>query len=320
MKLNKVTEEILKEITDWNGIFDGAYSLREDGECVSYQNSDHIRIVKKSDKPGIDIYISNAAKDETVYIPACVTKSKVNDLVYNDFHLQEGARVTIVAGCGVHTDSDEASGHSGVHRFFLEKNSHCVYKEKHIGIGEGAGKRSIDPVTEIELFEGAYLEMETIQLRGVDTSVRKTSAVLHNDAKLIIHESLLTDAGETATTDFVVDMLGDDSSVDIVSRSVAKGDSYQEYTSKINGRARCTGHSECDAILVDNGKVNASPALFAANLDAALIHEAAIGKIAGEQIIKLETLGLSEEEAQNRIIAGFLGSKETLKAEVKSKP
>lgn len=310
MKLNKVTEEILREITDWDGIFDGAYSLREDGECISFQNSDHIRIVKKSDKPGIDIYISNEAKGETVYIPACVTKSKVKDLVYNDFHLQEGADVTIVAGCGVHTDSEEGASHNGVHRFFLEKNSRCFYKEKHIGIGEGSGNRSIDPVTDITLYEGAYLEMETIQLRGVDTSTRKTVAKLYDNARLVIHESLLTDGKETATTDFVVDMDGNDSSVDIVSRSVAKGESYQEYTSRINGNSKCTGHSECDAILVDNGKVNASPALFAANIDAALIHEAAIGKIAGEQIIKLMTLGLSEEEAQQKIIAGFLGTNE----------
>lgn len=308
MELNKVTEEILKEITDWDGIFDGAYSLREDGECISFQNSDHIRIVKKNDKPGIDIYISNAAKGETVYIPACVTKSAVDDLVYNDFHLQEGADVTIVAGCGVHTDSEEGASHNGIHRFFLEKNSHCLYKEKHIGIGEGGGKRTIDPVTEITLYDGAFLEMETIQLRGVDRSTRKTKGVLYENARLVIRESLLTDNMEIASTDFEVDMEGPDSSVDIVSRSVAKGESYQEYTSRINGNTRCTGHSECDAILVDNGRVNASPALLAADIDAQLIHEAAIGKIAGEQIIKLMTLGLTRDEAEEKIIAGFLGA------------
>ena len=306
--MNSITEQILKEITDWDGIFDGAYSLREDGECISFQNSDHIRIVKKEDLPGIDIYISDKAKGETVYIPACVTKSAVSDRVYNDFHVQSGADVTIVAGCGVHTDSDEGSNHSGTHRFYLERGSHVVYKEKHIGIGEGAGKRIIDPVTYAELDEGASLEMETLQLHGVDTTSRDTKAVLSKDASLIIHESIMTDNSEVATTKFEVDLNGEDSSVDLISRSVAKGDSVQEYTSVINGNVRCKGHSECDAILSDNGRVNASPALSASSTDANLIHEAAIGKIAGEQIMKLMTLGLTEEEAEDQIIAGFLGA------------
>lgn len=311
-ELNTVTEEILKEITDWDGIFSGAYSLREDGECLSFQNSDNIRIVKKTDKPGIDIYISDKAKNETVYIPACVTKSDVDDLVYNDFHVKEGADVTIVAGCGVHTDSEEGSKHNGIHRFFLEKNSHVVYKEKHIGIGKGEGKRTINPVTHMYLDENSVLEMETLQLRGVDESVRDTKGVLKKGAKLIIHESLLTDNNEYAKTVFDVAMEGEDSSVDLISRSVAKGNSLQSYESKITGNCRCSGHSECDAILADNGRVIASPALDAGNIDALLIHEAAIGKIAGEQIIKLMTLGLSEEEAEERIIAGFLGTKDVL--------
>lgn len=310
MEMNSVTKQILDEITDWNGVFDGAYSLREDGECVSFRNSDHIRIVKKSDKPGIDIYISDKAQNESVYIPACVTKSDVNDLVYNDFHLQAGADVTIVAGCGVHTDSDEQSSHNGVHRFFLEKNSHVVYKEKHVGLGTGSGRRVINPVTEAYLEEDAVLEMETIQIRGVDVTDRKTKATLKDRARLIIHESLMTDNDEAAVTDFEVSMDGEDSSVDIVSRSVAAGKSTQSYSSRIIGNVRCTGHSECDAILVDNGCVKASPALDANCLDASLIHEAAIGKIAGEQIIKLMTLGLSEEEAKQYIIDGFLGINE----------
>ena len=305
--MDKITEEILKEITDWDKVFDGAYSLRENGECISFQNSDHIRIVKKEDKSGIDIYISDKANGETVYIPACVTKSAVKDLVYNDFHVQSGADVTIVAGCGVHTDSEEGSNHNGIHRFFLENDSRVVYKEKHIGIGEGAGARIIDPVTYAELEDGAVLEMETIQLRGVDETTRQTKAKLSRNAKLIIHESIMTDANESARTDFEVDLDGEDSSVDLVSRSVAKGDSVQEYRSVINGNGRCTGHSECDAILADNGIVKAMPALSASSVDANLIHEAAIGKIAGEQIIKLMTLGLTEEEAEEKIIAGFLG-------------
>ncbi len=305
--MDRITEEILKEITDWDKVFDGAYSLRENGECISFQNSDHIRIVKKEDGSGIDIYISDKARGETVYIPACVTKSAVKDVVYNDFHVQTGADVTIVAGCGVHTDGEEGSGHNGIHRFFLEDGSHVVYKEKHIGIGEGTGRRVIDPVTNAYLGKGAVLEMETIQLRGVDATVRDTKAVLGEKASLIIHESIMTDGNEKAQTKFEVDLEGEDSSVDLISRSVAKGDSVQEYTSVINGKVRCTGHSECDAILADNGRVTAMPALGAESVDAQLIHEAAIGKIAGEQIIKLMTLGLSEEEAEEKIIAGFLG-------------
>lgn len=305
--MDKITEEILREITDWDGVFSGAYSLRENGECISFQNSDHIRIVKKKDKPGIDIYISDKAQQETVYIPACVTKSDVHDLVYNDFHVQSGADVTIVAGCGVHTDAEEGSNHNGIHRFFLESGSHVVYKEKHIGIGEG-GKRVIDPVTYAELDDGAVLEMETLQLGGVDETTRDTTAILKKNASLIIHESIMTDNDETASTKFSVDMEGEDSNVDLISRSVAKGNSFQEYTSSINGKCKCKGHSECDAILVGNGRVNASPALNASSVDANLIHEAAIGKIAGEQIIKLMTLGLTEEEAEERIIAGFLGA------------
>jgi Fe-S cluster assembly scaffold protein SufB len=306
--MDKITEEILREITDWDGVFSGAYSLRENGECISFQNSDHIRIVKKEDKPGIDIYISDKAQQETVYIPACVTKSDVHDLVYNDFHVQSGADVTIVAGCGVHTDAEEGSNHNGIHRFFLESGSHVVYKEKHIGIGEGGGKRVIDPVTYAELNDGAVLEMETLQLGGVDETTRDTTAILKKNASLIIHESIMTDNDETASTKFSVDMEGEDSNVDLISRSVAKGNSFQEYTSAINGKCKCKGHSECDAILVGNGRVNASPALNASSIDANLIHEAAIGKIAGEQIIKLMTLGLTEEEAEERIIAGFLGA------------
>lgn len=308
MELNDITKQILKEITDWDGIFDGAYSLRENGECITFQNSDHIRIVKKEDVSGIDIYISGKAQNETVYIPACVTKSDVNDLVYNDFHVQTGANITIVAGCGVHTDAEESSSHNGIHRFFLEDDSHVIYKEKHIGIGTSGGKKIIDPVTEAFIGKGAVLEMETIQLGGVDETDRNTKATVLDNGRLVIHESLLTDGNENAKTHFEVTMEGDDSSVNLISRSVAKGNSVQSYNSKIIGNKRCSGHSECDAILVGNGKVLASPALDANHLDASLIHEAAIGKIAGEQIIKLMTLGLTNEEAEQRIIDGFLGA------------
>ena len=306
--MNSISEALLHEITDWDDLFKGAYSIREDAQCDSFQSSKNIKIVPKKDKPGIDIYISNEANKETVFIPACVTHGSVNDLVYNDFHVQEGADVIIVAGCGVHTDTDEGVAHNGVHRFILEKNSHVLYKEKHVGSGNGTGKKVIDPVTAAYLDEGAVLEMETMQLKGVDKTLRKTEAELKAGAKLIIHESILTENDNTAETDFVVTMDGDESSVDLISRSVAKDNSIQKYHSHIIGNSKCYGHSECDAILVGNGKVNASPELFAGHLDASLIHEAAIGKIAGEQLTKLMTLGLTEEEAEAKIIEGFLTS------------
>ncbi len=313
MELNSVSEAILHEVSDWDSIFDGAYSIRQDGNCVSFKSSENIRIVPKEGKEGIDIYISNKTRGEKVYIPACVTKSSIDDLVYNDFHVQSGADVVIVAGCGVHTDTNEGARHHGIHRFFLEAGSAVLYQEKHVGIKSEmkslrVGKRVIDPVTEVFLGEGATLTMETLQLGGVDETTRTTKAELDKRARLIIHESLLTDDSDVATTDFYVEMNGEDSVVDLVSRSVAKGNSRQSYTSVIEGNCRCKGHSECDAILADNGKVNARPALNANHLDASLIHEAAIGKIAGEQITKLMTLGLTEEEAEERIIVGFLGA------------
>ena len=230
----------------------------------------------------------------------------MDDLVYNDFHVEEGADCIIVAGCGVHTDGEQKSQHNGIHRFFLAPHSHVVYREKHVGTGEGTGDRIIDPITDAYLEEGAVLEMETSQIGGVDRTNRVTKGKLGKDARLIIHESLLTEYEQYAKTDFEVDMDGEDSVVDLISRSVAKGDSYQEYHSRIKGNNRCKGHSECDAILVGNGKVNAAPELLAADLDAELIHEAAIGKVAGEQILKLRSLGLSDEEAEARIIDGFL--------------
>lgn len=308
--MDNITEQLLKTITDWDGIFSGAYSLRENGKSVHMHSSENIRIIPKSNKPGIDIYISSKAQNESVYIPACVTHGSVQDLVYNDFHIQSGADVTIVAGCGVHVDTGEDASHNGIHRFFLEPGAHVVYKEKHVGTGTGSGKKVIDPVTEAELAEDAVLEMETQQLQGVDRTLRKMSAKLASRARLIIHESLLTDNNDIAKTDFLVSMDGKDSRVDLISRSVAKGNSSQEYHSHIIGNCRCSGHSECDAILVGNGKVNAAPELYAGDIDATLIHEAAIGKIAGEQIIKLRTLGLTEEEAENKIIEGFLAPTE----------
>lgn len=302
-----ITEKLLGAVSDdWTGKFLGAYNIRENGQCAGRAVTENIDIVTKTDKPGIDIKIKPGTKGETVSIPACVTHGDVDDLVYNDFYVGENADVIISAGCGVHTDTHETARHNGIHRFFLGKNSHVIYREKHIGTGEGDGTRSIDPVTEAFLEEGAVLEIESTQIKGVDSTNRKTKAQVGKDAKLIIHECIMTDYAQQANTDFEVELTGDNSGVDLVSRSVAKGISVQNYRSKIIGSASCTGHSECDAIIADNAKVNAAPELTAAHPDAQLIHEAAIGKIAGEQILKLMTLGLTEEEAENRIIEGFL--------------
>ena len=305
--MNGITEQILGIVSDWDGGYKGAYNIREDSGCAGRQSSENIRIEPKNDNPGIIIRISSKAQKETVYIPACVTHGGVNDLVYNDFIVEDGADVVRVAGCGVHSDSDEEDArHNGIHRFFIGKDAKVLYKEKHIGLGKGKAAKRIDPVTDVTLGENSYMEMDTTQISGVTSTSRLTSAKLGAGSKLVIKERLMTDNDETAKTDFCVSLDGEDSAVDIVSRSVAKGDSYQEYHSVIKGNCRCTGHSECDAILAGNGRVNAAPELYAGSIDASLIHEAAIGKIAGEQIIKLRTLGLTEEEAERKIIDGFL--------------
>lgn len=304
--MNDITEKLLGIVSDWDGRFDGAYNIRENSGCAGRRSSENIRIESKTDNPGINIFISSKARQETVYIPACVTHGGVDDLVYNDFFIEEGADVIIVAGCGVHSDDGEEARHNGIHRFFVGKNAKVLYREKHIGTGSGAGAKRIDPVTDATLDENAYMEMDTSQLGGVTSTSRTTNARLGAGAKLVIRERLLTDGDERAKSVFNVSLDGDGSAADLVSRSVARGNSFQEYVSVIEGNCRCTGHSECDAILAENGRVNASPALNAACIDASLIHEAAIGKIAGEQIIKLCTLGLTEEEAERKIIEGFL--------------
>lgn len=304
-ELNKTTQQLLELVSDWKGSFDGAYNIRENGCSAGRKSSKNIKIESKKDKPGLDIFIAPGTSGETVYIPACVTHGGVDDLVYNDFYVGRDADVLIVAGCGVHTENGEPARHNGIHRFFLEEGSRVKYEEKHVGTG-GAGIKSIDPVTEIHLGRNSTLEMDTSQIGGVDRTTRETTATADEGARLIIRERLLTDGNQTADTVFKVELNGENSGADIVSRSVAKGESRQTYTSDIYGNAPCSGHSECDAIIDGNAFVDAAPKLCARHPDAALIHEAAIGKIAGEQILKLRTLGLTEEEAEAKIIEGFL--------------
>ncbi|MBR4236122.1 MAG: SufD family Fe-S cluster assembly protein [Clostridia bacterium] len=304
--MDNVTENLLRLVSDWDGKYKGAYNIRVDGTCAGRQSSDNIAILSKQDNPGLDIHIRPGTKDESVSIPACVTHGNVDDLVYNDFYVGENADVTIVAGCGVHTETGEPARHNGIHRFFLAPGSKVKYIEKHVGTGKGVGLRSIDPVTEAFLEKDALLEMDTSQIGGVDRTARRTECTLGEGARLIIRERLLTEKEQTAVTVFKVELNGDGSAADVVSRSVARDSSRQEYESTIIGNARCTGHTECDAIISGKAQVDASPRLFARNEDAALIHEAAIGKIAGEQILKLRTLGLTEQEAEQKIVEGFL--------------
>lgn len=308
INFNDITGEMLKVISDYDSKtgFKGAYNIREDSQCAGRKSSENITINPKTDKPGIDIIVKPGTKGETVFIPACVTHTAVDDLVYNDFYIGEGADVVIVAGCGVHNEGEEDARHNGIHRFFLEPNSSVLYKEKHIGTGSGSGLKKIDPVTECFLKENSRLEMDTVQLGGVDKSTRTTSAELDKNAKIIVRERIMTNNAEDAVTKFSVKLNGENSGADLVSRSVARGNSHQAFYSVVEGNNRCTGHSACDAIIAENGRVDAQPALNANNVDAELIHEAAIGKIAGEQITKLCSLGLTKEQAEEKIIQGFL--------------
>lgn len=305
--MNKITEKLLGIVAGYTGKFDGAFNIREDGGCAGRQSTENVKILPhREGKPGLEIHVAAGARDERVFIPACVTKGNLDDLTYNDFYIGDGARVTIVAGCGVHTDDEGEARHNGIHRFMIGRGAHVTYDEKHIGTGTGEGARRINPTTHATLAEDASLTMDTVQLGGVQSTMRKTEATLAARARLIIRERLMTDGDQTAETDFVVTLDGEDSGADVVSRSVAKGRSRQSFVSKIVGNARCMGHSACDAILAGQAVVTAAPQLEAYSEEASLIHEAAIGKIAGEQILKLRTLGLTEEQAENRIIQGFL--------------
>lgn len=304
--MDRITEDILQLVADWKGSFCGAYSIRENGKSIGRMSTEHVHIIPKTDKPGLDIIIDSGTKGESLAIPACVTHGDVDDLVYNDFIIGDDCDVVIIAGCGVHTSTGEKARHNGIHSFHVGNRSHVRYEEKHVGLGKGSGDKTIDPVTEVYLGEDSTLEMETSQIKGVTNARRVTKGKVGARSSFIIHERLLTEGTQYASSEFEVDMDGEDSHVDLVSRSVARGESRQYFHSVLRGNNRCSGHSECDAIISEHGSVSASPQLDAASVDASLIHEAAIGKIAGEQILKLRTFGLTEEEAEEKIIKGFL--------------
>lgn len=304
--MDQIKKMLLEEVSDLHEIPLGAYNIRANGKSEGRNSTANIQINPKTDKSGIDIIIKENTKNESVHIPAIITQTGINDVVYNDFYIGENADILIVAGCGVHNCGDQISMHEGIHRFFVGKNAKVKYVEKHVGEGEGTGERIINPQTHIIAEEGSYVEMETVQLKGIDSTNRVSSAKLADGATLVIKEKILTHGKQTATTSFEVDLNGIGSSANLISRSVAKDCSKQIFRSIINGNAQCYGHSECDAIIMDKGIVSAVPEITAHNVDATLIHEAAIGKIAGEQIIKLMTLGLTEPEAEAQIVNGFL--------------
>ncbi len=304
--MDAIQKNLLEQIAGLHEVPAGAYNIRANGASVGRNTTAHIDIVTKEDKQGIDIIIKPGTKRESVHIPVVLSQSGLTEMVYNDFHVGDDCDVTIVAGCGIHNGGDQASKHDGIHSFFIGKNSHVKYVEKHYGSGDGKGERIMNPETIIHLAENSFMEMETVQIKGVDSTKRITTADLADGAKLIVTEKLMTHGSQYAETDFTVDLNGAGSSANIISRAVAKDDSKQLFLAKINGNNKCAGHSECGAIIMDNAKISAIPEITANHLDAELIHEAAIGKIAGEQIIKLMTLGLTEAEAEAQIINGFL--------------
>lgn len=304
--MDKIQENLLAEIADLHGIPEGAYNIRANGQLAGRNCTANIEISTKTDKPGIDIKIKLGTKNESVHIPVILDKNGMKDNVYNDFFVGEGSDVVIVAGCGIHCGGSEDMQHDGIHTFYVGKNARVKYIEKHYGEGDGMGKRVLNPETVVYLEEGAFMEMETTQIKGVDSTVRTTKAKLGDKAKLVIHEKIMTHGVQHAETDFTVDLDGVDSAANVVSRSVAKNKSHQIFRSNVRGNNKCNGHTECDAIIMDEGSVAAIPELEANNVEASLIHEAAIGKIAGEQLIKLMTLGLTEKQAEEEIVSGFL--------------
>lgn len=305
-KIGQMDRELLREVSNLENMNKGAYNVRKNGQGIERRVTENVKIENKTDKSGIDIYVKEDTKFEFIHIPVIITEGGLNDLVYNDFYIGKNAKVVIVAGCGIHNDHHKDSQHDGIHRFFLEEGASVKYIEKHYGEGKGEGKRILNPVTEVYLKEGSSMEMESSQIKGVDSTFRKTKGELGANTNFVVSEKIMTHGNQIAKTIFEVELNGENASTHITSRSVATENSEQLFVSKIYGNNQCFAHSECDAIIKDKAKVVATPEITANNVEANLIHEAAIGKIAGEQLIKLMTLGLSEKEAEDEIINGFL--------------
>ena len=304
--MDAIQKRILMEVAGLESTPHGAYNIRANGKSAARNVTANIDIVSKEDGSGIDIYIKPGTVNESIHIPVVLSESGLKEVVYNDFHIGENCDVVIVAGCGIHNCGDQDSEHDGIHRFFVGENAKIKYVEKHYGEGDGQGKRILNPVTEVTMEANSSMEMEMVQIKGVDNTDRVTRADLAEGASLVVRERLMTHGDQVAISSYFVNLNGEGASTDVVSRSVARDTSYQKFDSKITGNANCSGHTECDAIIMDQAKILAIPQLEANHIDSALIHEAAIGKIAGEQIIKLMTLGLTEAEAEEQIINGFL--------------
>ena len=304
--MNTIDSHLLKEIADLERVPQGAYNIRKNGQLEGRNNSAHITIESKTDKPGIDIRIDPHTKNESVHIPVIVTQTGLKDLVYNDFYIGEGCDVDIVAGCGIHNSGCETAEHDGIHTFYVGKGAKVRYVEKHYGEGEGTGQRILNPHTIVYLEEGASIQLETVQIRGVDSTKRYTKVVLDGDAEAVVTERLLTHGQQFAESKMDVVMNGEGARTQVISRSVAQDESVQVFYPQVEGNAQCFGHVQCDSSIMGKAKVSSIPAIVANHMDAQLIHEAAIGKIAGDQILKLMTLGLTEEEAEQKILDGFL--------------
>lgn len=304
--MDDIQKRLIEEVSDLHEVPEGAYNIRANGESAGRKTTANIDIITKTDKPGIDIHIKDNTVHESLHIPVIISETGLTESVYNDFFIGENCDITIIAGCGIHNCGTQKSEHDGIHTFFVGKNSKVRYVEKHYGEGDGNGEVVLNPQTIVHLAEGAYLDMDTVQIKGVDSTVRVTRGDLADGATLVIKEKIMTHGHQRAETDFDVDLNGENCGCNVMSRSVARDESYQIFRSNIRGNNACNGHSECDAIIMDSARVDAIPALVANCVDASLIHEAAIGKIAGEQITKLMTMGLTEAEAEAMIVNGFL--------------
>ena len=304
--IDAIEQNLLREVADLDSLPVGAYNIRANGQLAGRNTTANIDIVTKDDKPGIDIYIRPFTKNESVHIPVILSQTGLTDLVYNDFHIGEGADVTIIAGCGIHNCGDQESRHDGIHTFHVGKNSHVHYSEKHYAEGDGRGEKIMNPQTIVYLEEGASIQMDTVQIRGVDSTKRYTKIVCGKGAEAVITERLLTHGRQVADSDMVIELNGEDAKGRVISRSVAQDESSQVFRPCVVGNAKCFGHVQCDSIIMGQAKISSVPEIAANDTEAQLIHEAAIGKIAGDQLLKLETLGLTEEEAEDRILKGFL--------------
>ena len=304
--MNNVDSRMLEAVADLHGVPQGAYNIRKNGKGIERQSSANITIEPKKDKPGIDIIVKPGTKNESVHIPVIITETGMDDLTYNDFYIGEDADVLIVAGCGIHNNGDKASEHDGIHTFHIGKNARIKYVEKHYGEGDGKGGRILNPTTRIEMDENSFCEMETVQIKGVDSTKRDTTASLKAGARLVMLEKLMTHGEQTAHSDVVIELNGEDASSQIISRSVAKDNSVQVFYPRAVGNARCRAHVQCDSIIMDNAHIRSIPEIAANHCDANIVHEAAIGRINNDQLLKLQTLGKTEQEAEEIIINCFL--------------